>query len=256
MVPSHELRTVEERPDLLDDIFGLDALWEPFLLQDVCSRIIDTDLNLAPWVYAVIEHGDDGTTRTVGRVAMVPLRWESDEQRFGPRGWDGAIVDYVLGAQQGLEPNAVCLLEITLLEEVRLAGLGRWVLRAVKEALRDRGIGTVAAPVRPLDRANHLDVPMDEYVKRTNDQGQPADGWVRFHLNEGGRYVGVAPMSMTVVGTFDEWLAWTGVDLAAVEGDRATVPGALAHLMVDHAERLATYVEPNVWFDHTLIEPS
>ena len=76
----------------------------------------------------------------------------------------------------------------------------------------------------------------------------PVDPWLRVHVRAGGEIVGVAPFSMTVVGTLDDWRGWTGLPFE--DDGELDVPGALAPVLVNLRQGLAVYVEPNVWVRH------
>ncbi|MCD6639370.1 MAG: N-acetyltransferase, partial [Nocardioides sp.] len=83
---------------------------------------------------------------------------------------------------------------------------------------------------------------------RTRDDGLPVDPWLRVHVRAGGRIDRVAPRSMVIPGTLEEWREWTGLPF-----DRTgpvEVPGALAPVLCDAEHGTAVYVEPNVWVRH------
>ncbi len=91
---------------------------------------------------------------------------------------------------------------------------------------------------------------MARYLLRIRDDGLPTDPWLRVHVRAGGRIVGVAPRSMTVVEPLSSWRAWTGLPF-----DRpgpVPVPHALVPVYCHPDRDLACYVEPNVWVHHDL----
>ena len=64
----------------------------------------------------------------------------------------------------------------------------------------------------------------------------------------GGRIDKVAPRSMVVPGTLEEWREWTGLPFD--ETGPVLVPQALVPVHCDLEHEVATYVEPNVWVVH------
>jgi hypothetical protein len=66
----------------------------------------------------------------------------------------------------------------------------------------------------------------------------------------GGRVVRVAPHSMTITGTLDEWRRWTGLPFD-ISGT-VDVPGGLVPVDCDVTHNVAAYIEPNVWVRHDL----
>jgi hypothetical protein len=91
---------------------------------------------------------------------------------------------------------------------------------------------------------------MADYIGLTRTDGLPEDPWLRVHVRAGGRVVGVAPASMTMVGSLAEWRRWTGLPFDST-GD-VVVPEALVPVHCDVEHDHAVYVEPNVWVRHDL----
>ena len=82
----------------------------------------------------------------------------------------------------------------------------------------------------------------------TREDGLPADPWLRTHVQAGAQIIGVAPRSMVITGSLEQWRTWTGLPFDASGPVR--VPGALVPVHCDVAADLAVYVEPNVWVRH------
>ena len=119
------------------------------------------------------------------------------------------------------------------------------------EALRDNagrlGFAELLAPVRPNGKTD-VHESMADYAFRTREDGLPVDPWLRVHVRAGGRVDRVAPRSMVIPGTVEEWREWTG--LAFDRTGAVEVPGALAPVLCDAEHGVAVYVEPNVWVRH------
>jgi hypothetical protein len=106
------------------------------------------------------------------------------------------------------------------------------------------------APVRPNQKHLHPLMPMRDYINSTRADGLPADSWLRTHLRAGAKIVKVAPYSMTIVGTIEDWSRWTGMSFE--RSGEVTIAGALAPVTVSLERDQAVYVEPNVWVRHKL----
>jgi hypothetical protein len=109
------------------------------------------------------------------------------------------------------------------------------------------GFAELIAPVRPNGKTD-VDEPMASYAFRLREDGLPSDPWLRVHVRAGGRIAKVAPRSMVVPGTLEEWREWTG--LAFDRTGPVVVPKALAPVHCDAEHGTAVYVEPNVWVVH------
>ncbi len=91
---------------------------------------------------------------------------------------------------------------------------------------------------------------MEQYAFRERADGLPHDPWRRVHVRAGGVVEAVAPASMAVAASLEEWRGWTGLPFDSA--GLVEVPGALAPVHCEPARGYAVYVEPNVWVRHTL----
>jgi hypothetical protein len=115
--------------------------------------------------------------------------------------------------------------------------------------VKEKGHTTLYAPVRPNGKTDPHQ-PMTEYVDQLRPDGLPEDPWLRVHVKAGGKIIEVAPRSMVIAGTLDEWREWTGLPFDTT-GD-VVVPKALVPVHCDVRHDHAVYVEPNVWVRHDL----
>jgi hypothetical protein len=89
---------------------------------------------------------------------------------------------------------------------------------------------------------------MSTYAFRVREDGLPVDPWLRVHVRAGGRIEKVAPRSMVIPGTLEEWREWTGLPFDKT--GPVLVPEALRPVHCDVEHGVAVYVEPNVWVRH------
>ncbi|WP_246609801.1 N-acetyltransferase [Nonomuraea rhizosphaerae] len=163
---------------------------------------------------------------------------------------DAASPDAASAQDSAVMLDAVSALEITVRRDLLGSGVSPAMVAAMRDHAARLGFRELVAPVRPTQKHLEPHTPMSEYAFRTREDGLPSDAWLRVHVRAGARIVKVAPRSMVVAGTLEEWREWTGLPF-----DRpgpVEVPGALVPVHCDVAHGHAVYVEPNVWVSHPL----
>ena len=91
---------------------------------------------------------------------------------------------------------------------------------------------------------------MENYIKWKNEQGLPFDAWLRVHARLNAEIVKVCSQAMLIEGTISEWEEWTKMKFP--ESGEYIVPGALVPVDINIASNRGTYIEPNVWMNHTI----
>ncbi|PWU56129.1 N-acetyltransferase [Micromonospora sp. S4605] len=244
-----DIMSLADRPDLaplLEEDFP--GAWPPFMLRDPMGGVYYSVAHeLYPeFVFAAVD--SDEPERAVAKAYAVPLRWTEPELPDG--GWDRMIQRATVNRLTGATPNLVSALEICIRPDRRGTGLSARMLDAMRQTVAKRGYDTLVAPVRPNGKHNQPDVPMTEYATQVRADGLPVDPWLRVHVRAGGRIERVAPRSMVISGTLDDWRGWTGLPFDT-DGP-VHVPGALVPVQCDLTHGHAVYVEPNVWVRHRL----
>lgn len=247
MVVRMRTHSLAERPDLVDAFWSIEGDWPTFMLEDpAADRAYDLAVEAFPELHLVVMDGDVA----VARLHAVPL--EASVDSLPPRGWDHALQRAEQMATKGVAADitTVSLIEARVAVDQRGRGLSGPLLAAARRRYADLGARDLVGPVRPTRKALEPRAHAEEYAQRVREDGLPVDPWLRVHARIGGRIVRVAPASMTIPGSLDQWREWTGLPFdrdGAVE-----VPGALAPVHVDLAGGYAVYVEPNVWVHHDL----
>lgn len=237
-----EIVTLAERPDLREVFWDLETSWPEFMLHDPIGNAYYSSLELFRDHVLVCL---DPSGRIVAKAHSVPFVLPDGE--LPDAGWDFAIRSGLLALLQGERPNAVSAVEIAIEPGLQGAGLSSRIVAALRDNAGRLGFPELLAPVRPNGKAD-VHEPMQEYAFRTRDDGLPVDPWLRVHVRAGGTIDRVAPRSMCIPGTVEEWRAWTGLPFDTT--GPVVVPGALAPVMCDAEHGTATYVEPNVWVRH------
>jgi len=237
-----------ERSDYRDLIWPVsESIWPEFMHHDlVASEYWGGLFEAFPDYQLALLSRESHAVAGIANSA--PLLWEASVHDLPDEGWDWALAKSISDHAEGLEPNLLCGLQISLAPDYQGRGLSRVLLKEMVELARSRGLSLLLVPVRPIMKDRYPLTAMDAHIKWTVDQGLPYDPWLRVHVRNGGRIVKPCPLAMRIVGKVSEWEEWTG--LRFFESGEYIVPGALVPISVDLEEDVGTYVEPNVWVVH------
>ena len=244
-----EIFTLRERPDLRPLIFDSDlqSVWPEFMTHSAAA-----ELYFAPSMFdRYLDYAFAGVAdgKVVARAFSVPFAFNTDGRAELPDGrWDQVIRWAHDDRMIGRAPNALSALEISMLPEARGSGNSLALLGAMKACAKVKGFGEVFAPVRPNQKHLQPRTSMRDYINTVRSDGFPIDGWLRTHLRVGGKFIKIAPYSMTIVGRLADWFLWTGMPFD--RSGELLVPGALSPVMVSLEQDYAVYIEPNVWVQH------
>lgn len=240
-----ELRitVLADEPELAGAMWGMPTSWPEFMRHDPIGGLFYGNVEARFADYVLVAR--DRCGEVVANAYSVPF--VRGDAELPPNGWDAAIRSGLLADIRGDQPDAISAIEIAVRPDLQGTGLSSRMLLAMRDNARRHGFAELVAPVRPNGKGDP-DEPMTAYAVRTRDDGLPLDPWLRVHVRAGGRIDKVAPRSMCIPGTVEEWREWTGLPF-----DRSgptLVPGALAPVHCDLEHGVATYVEPNVWVVH------
>ncbi|MFB8082636.1 N-acetyltransferase [Streptomyces sp. NPDC056013] len=244
------ISTLAERPELEGPMWGMRDLWPEFMMYDpVGWANIGRIVRELP-EYVVVATDAEG--KVVARGFSVPFRLDADGRRALPaRGWDEVLLWAFSDLKHGREADTVSAIEITVDTSALGQGLSHRMLAAMRDNARRLGFSELVAPVRPNGKHLEAASSIHEYAFRTRESdGLPHDAWLRVHVRAGGVIEGVAPASMTVSGSVEQWRAWTGQPFDT-DGP-VEVAGALVPVHCDASRGYAVYVEPNVWVRHRI----
>ncbi|MFI6340087.1 N-acetyltransferase [Streptomyces sp. NPDC050535] len=253
-----KLSSLAERPQMLRQVVEMADSWPEFVRHDPVGNAhygrIATELP------EYVLFAEDERGEVVAHAYSVPFALAGDEDRhedrhdgsgeLPARGWDDVLARAFAGRRHGTPPDTVSAISIVVAPQAQGGGLSARMLSAMRDNALAHGFGEVVAPVRPS--AKHLEprTPMTEYAFRTRADGLPHDPWLRVHVRAGGVIEKVAPASMTVAASLEEWRDWTGLPFDTP--GLVEVPGALVPVHCEPTRGYAVYVEPNVWVRHTL----
>ncbi|OZC75386.1 N-acetyltransferase [Rhodococcus sp. 06-462-5] len=234
-----------DRPDLAIAAWNMTSSWPTFMTKDpIGSMYFDPDVLALFAEHILVCH--DEADAVVGKALSIPIHLP-DGTALPDDGWDGAIRRGTRARLVGTPTNFVSALEISVVPGWQGRGLSALLLAALRDNAQRLGFDELIAPLRPNGRSD-LDESFAAYVQRIRSDGLPVDAWLRVHVRAGGLIDAIAPRSMVVPGTLDEWRQWTGLPF-----DRSGpvhVPGGLVPVICDMDRGTAVYTEPNVWVRH------
>lgn len=241
--------TLAERPEFAEQLWDMDSTWPVFMFEDPIADLFYGIATTAYAEYVLVADDDAEPGKLVARSCMAPYAKKDDE--LPDDGWDGVIRRGWLTRERGTGADSVSALEISIRPDKQGTGLSHLMLAAMRDNAARLGFSELVAPVRPNQKHLEPHTPMTEYAFRTREDGLPYDAWLRVHVRAGAKIVKVAPRSMTISGTLDEWRKWTGLPFDTT--GPVEVPKALNPAHCDVAHDHVVYVEPNVWVSHPLL---
>ncbi|QIJ63148.1 N-acetyltransferase [Streptomyces sp. JB150] len=244
-----KVSTLAERPGMVERVVGMADSWPEFVTRDPVGWAHFP--RIATELPQYVLFAEDERGEVVANACSVPFALAAEGRGELPdRGWDEVLLWAFTDLRRGVRPDTVSAISVSVAPHAQGLGLSAVMLAAMRDNARALGFREVVAPVRPS--AKHLEprTPMAEYARRVRPDGLPHDPWLRVHVRAGGTVHAVAPASMTVSGSLEQWRDWTGLPFDTA-GD-IEVPGALVPVRCEPERGYAVYVEPNVWLRHAL----
>jgi hypothetical protein len=244
---SEALVTLEQRPELAEQVRGLGpAVWPEFLQHDaVCKRYWALLYSTFARFQVVL---CDAAGKVIAAGHTIPLVWDGTKDDLSS-GVDGVLERGVRDVECGRIPTTLSALAAMVAPSEQRRGLSATILRAMRSTAAANGLMALIAPVRPTLKHRYPLTPIERYTRWTQPDGSPFDPWVRVHWRLGAEFLQVAPQSMVITGTVQEWEAWSG--LLFPESGAYVVPEALQPVLIDLESNRGRYEGPNVWMRHT-----
>ncbi|WP_037888259.1 hypothetical protein [Streptomyces viridochromogenes] len=244
-----KVSSLADRPEMLERVVEMADTWPEFVVQDPVGSAHYGRIPHELPEYVLFAEDERG--EVVAHAYSVPFALAAEGRgRLPVRGWDEVLVWAFTDLRRGARPDTVGAVSVVIAPHAQGLGLSARMLSAMRDNARAHGFGEVVAPVRP--NAKHLEphTPIEEYARRVRPDGLPHDPWLRVHARAGATIDSIAPASMTVAGSLEQWRRWTGLPFDTA-GD-VEVPGALVPVRCEPERDYAVYVEPNVWMRHPL----
>jgi GNAT superfamily N-acetyltransferase len=242
-----EVTTLAERPDRLPLTAQFDdPAVAPFLYQDPVSAALFPELVAQHLEYTLLAVERD-TGRPAAMLCTLPF---AAGEALPPGGYDAVLLAAAADTLAGRAGPDVSALFATVRPDLRGRGVSAHLLALARRNAARLGHTALHAPVRPTHKYLQPLVPLEAYVTRRRPDGSAEDPWLRVHERAGGRFIAVAPYSMTITASLDRWREWTGRPFD-VPGP-VMVDGGLGPVLCDPERGIATYIEANAWYRHDL----
>jgi GNAT superfamily N-acetyltransferase len=244
-----KITTLAERPEFANVDFP--DTWPEFVLHDWVGRALVPQLDPVFPEFTLIATDADG--EVVARGHSVPFALHTAARgELPPGGWDEVMLWAFRDRRTGAAADTVSAIDVTVRADRLGHGLSALMLDVMRQNAKERGFAELVAPVRPTGKHLEPGTPMAEYAHRTREDGLPVDAWLRTHVRAGGVIEKVAPCSMTVTGSPEQWREWTGLPFDTTGA--VVVPKALVPVDCCLERDCVSYVEPNVWVRHGLAD--
>lgn len=241
---TYTFHTLKEKPHLRPEINRLsDASWPTFLLHGDITRWSLLFGRFPETQILVLD--DEDKIAAVGHT--VPIPWDGQLADLPP-----TMEDVLIRAEQAADeqriPDALCAVSAMVSPEYRGQNLSSTLIQKMRTLASRLACAALLAPVRPIWKSRYPLIPMTRYVKWTREDGSPVDPWIRVHWRLGAEPLCVAPNTLTVEGTIQEWEDWTGETVYG--SGKYIIPGALQPVDMDCERDVGRYQDPNYWMKH------
>lgn len=237
------------RPELREQRHQTAGAWAEFMYHDAIANEYWDNLysDFPEYQFYVL----DTAGKMVAEGNTIPFFSEQVPDMLPDAGWDAAMTAGMTGLASGIKPNTLSALAATIAPSAQGQGISPLILRTMKALARQNGLDALVAPVRPSLKHRYPLTPMEQYITWTHDDtGAPFDPWLRTHWRQGAKIIKVAPRSMRISGTVQDWQDWTQMRFPS--SGHYIVPSALVPVEIDLERDEGVYIEPNVWMQHDL----
>jgi hypothetical protein len=241
-----EIVLTSDRPDLDEQAAAaFRPIWPEFIFHSSFDReyLDRTERYFAGYSIMLL----DGGAVAAGGWG-VTLVWDGTVASL-PAGYDEALVAAVTQHEASVAPDTLCIMAAAVASGRQGRGLAGEVLTGLRVRAEASGLGHVIAPVRPTLKSRYPLTPMASFARWTRPDGLHLDPWIRTHQRLGASILGPAEPSMTITGTVTEWESWA--QMAFPDTGRYIVPDALDPVDIDRERDRGTYLESNLWMQHT-----
>lgn len=240
--------TTMNRPDLIEKGDRIvEQVWPEFMLHDAVANEYFFQLYTVfpEYQYWLIEDED-----IVGIGNCIPISWKGKLDDLPDEGWDWALKKGFDDLKDGIKPNLLCGLSITINPKFQGKGFSKEMIRSMVQIGIRSKFETLIIPVRPTQKKQYPELSMDDYKTQQRDDGLLADAWLRVHVKLGGKIIKVCSKAMDIRGSIQDWRNWTNLDFP--QSGSYKIEGALKLVEIDLEKDEGVYIEPNVWVVHEL----
>jgi len=223
--------------------------WPEFMLQDPVAGEHWHELfdRFEEYQFALL---DITTNRMAAMGNIVPFHWDFPIEELPEGGWDWVFVKAIEDHKAGIEPNIQSAIQVAIHPDYQSQGLSTKMVQKMRSIGQAKNFQNLVAPVRPNQKSQYPLISIDDYITWKNDEGLPFDAWLRVHARLGAKIIKPCHEAMVIMGPRSDWESWTGLKFP--QSGPYIIPGALTPIDMDIKKDKGTYLEPNVWMQHSI----
>jgi GNAT superfamily N-acetyltransferase len=247
--------TIAQRPELIPEFVALDERsWPEFMHHgdiEIADDVFYSDFG--EYQIAIVNESE----QLVAAGQTLPVHWSGINEEL-PETMNAVMQDAIAYREATAatstpvapQMNYLCAFAAIVDESVRGQGMSRTILLEMLELARRNGLLGLVAPVRPSFKSKHPTLSIEEYADWRREDGQLYDPWLRTHERLGAKRLGLAARAFSVIASVADWQRWTGITFEHTGAHVA--PGAIVPVEINLENGMGTYVEPSVWYLHSL----
>ncbi len=148
------------------------------------------------------------------------------------------------------KPNIVAGGLVSINPEFKNKGISHAIVTEMKRFSKAYNYEALIIPLRPSLKKLYPLTPIKNYMNWKTNEGLAFDPWLRAHVKQGAQIIRHCLRSSITENTIEKWEEWTNMKYP--EDGTYVVQGGLSPLTINHAKKLGTYIEPNIWISHQL----
>jgi GNAT superfamily N-acetyltransferase len=186
--------------------------------------------------------------KVVGIANSIPIAFKDAWADLPAEGLDWVLQKGFRDRATSKTSTILSALYIEVADTHRGHHLSSQMLTTMCQIARSQGFSYLIAPVRPSLKSRYPLIEIEAYLNWQTPEGLPFDPWLRVHVRAGGKILHSCSQAMSVKGTRQQWVGWTGMDFPG-DGNYVISHG-LVPLTIRGTE--GEYVEPGIWVLHEL----
>jgi len=243
---TYTFHTLEQKTYFRQHIKRLsDASWPAYLLHGNITRW-NLLFDRFPETQILVLDGED---QLAAAGHTVPIPWNGQLADL-PSTMEDILIRAEQAANDQRAPDALCAVSAMVSADHQGNNLSSTLIQEMRTVANRLACAALLAPVRPIWKSRYPLIPMARYVKWIREDGSPVDPWIRVHWRLGAEPLCVAPNTLTVEGTIQEWEDWTGETVYG--SGKYIIPGALQPVHMNCEQDKGRYEDPNFWMKHPI----
>ncbi|MGK7929424.1 MAG: GNAT family N-acetyltransferase [Spirulina sp.] len=246
--PHYRLVSCESRDFFLQDVNDiLTQSYPRFLMEDfICfQEWIDLYSLYPEFQFGLIEIASQ---KMIAQGSCVPIPWDRPLEELPNTGCDWALTTGLAGKSNNTKPTILGAVSLAVLPQYRGRGLSKYLVDYMQELARSYQFSALILAVRPTLKHLYPLTPMERYIQWKNEADFAFDPWLRTHLKQGAKLIGICDRSTTIVEPIFYWERTT--QMRFPETGSYIIPSGIVPLEIDCNANQGSYIEPNIWLSY------